>query len=115
MLRSAVALLTEEAGDLLLVASLVSVAPAWVGGIELLSTFGLESTVAALLSGAYASGRGALSAGLLVRHARRGRLDLGGSWVTSVLESVTLDSPLTEAYPQPPAGQFSLACTPQVA
>ncbi len=107
--------LPDGMGDLLLVASLVSIGPAWVGGVELLSAFGIESTVAAFLSGAYVSGRGVLSAGLLVRHARHGSLDLGASWLTSDLESVTLDSPLTKTYPRPTAGELSLARTPPVA
>lgn len=112
-MRETLTLLAEEAGDLLLVASLVLVGPSWVGGIELLSTFGIDGGAATFLSGAYAWGRGALSAALLARNARRGSLALGGSWLTSALESLTEQSPFTTAYPAPAAAEFSLCSTPQ--
>jgi hypothetical protein len=112
-MRGTLTLLTEEAGDLLLVASLVLIGPSWVGGIELLSTFGVDGSAAAFLSGAYAWGRGALSAALLARNARRGSLAFGGAWLTSAFESITEQAPFTTAYPTPAAAEFSLCRTAQ--
>lgn len=112
-MRATLTLLTEEAGDLLLVASLLLVGPSWVGGIELLSTVGIDSGAAAFLSGVYAWGRGALSATLLARNAYDGSLALGGSWLTNALESLTEQSPFTTAYPTPAAAELSLCSTPQ--
>lgn len=112
-MRGTLTLLSEEAGDLLLVASLILVGPSWVGGIELLSAIGVDGGAAAFLSGAYAWGRGTISAWLLVRNARRGSLALGGSWLTSALERVTEQSPFTTAYPVPAATEVTLCSTPQ--
>lgn len=114
-MRGTLALLAEEAGDLLLVASLVTAAPAWVGTVEFLSAVGLDGGVAAFLTGAYVWGRGLFSAALLVRRARRGTLNLGGSWFAGALETVTQQSPFTRAYPMPTAGQCSLSSSPHVA
>ncbi|MFB6221605.1 MAG: hypothetical protein ABEH90_09210 [Halolamina sp.] len=114
-MRGSLALLTEEAGDLLLIASLLTIGPAWVGGIEILSALGIDGGAAAFLSGAYAWGRGALSAALLVKHARRGSLAFGVSLLTRVLEPVARQSPFTRAYPTPAVNQFTLSSTPHVA
>jgi hypothetical protein len=111
-MRSTLALLTEEAGDLLLVASLATICPAWVGAVKLLSALGLDGGIAAFLSGAYVWGRGVVSAGLLIRRARRGTLDFGGSWFVEALERVTERSPLTAAYPTPTAVQCSVSSSP---
>lgn len=114
-MRGTLTLLTEEAEDLLLVASLVLVGPSWVGGIELLSTLGVDGGAAAVLSGTYATGRGVFSAALLVRNARRDTLAFGGSWLTRAIESATEQSPFTVAYPTPDPAEFSLCSTPQLA
>lgn len=98
-MRETLTLLTEEAGDLLLVASLLTVGPAWVGGVEFLSALGLDGGVAAFLSGSYAWGRGLLSAGLLVSHARHGTLSFGGAWLDRALETVGDNAPMTTVYP----------------
>lgn len=112
-MRGKLTLLAEEAGDLLLVASLLLIGPSWVGGIELLSTLGVGGSAAAFVSAAYAWGRGALSAALLIRNARRGSLAFGGAWLTSALETATEQSQFTTAYPTPTPCQYSLSSTPQ--
>jgi len=112
-MRGTLTLLSEETQDLLLVASLLLVVPSWVGGIELLAAFGVDGGAATFISGAYAWGRGALSAALLVRNARRDSLAFGGSWLTSALESVTEQSQYTTAYPTPAATELALCHTPQ--
>ena len=98
-MRETLTLLTEEAGDLLLVASLLTVGPSWVGGVAFLSALGLDGGAAAFLSGTYAWGRGLLSAGLLLNHARRGTLSFGGTWLRRVLETVGTHAPMARAYP----------------
>jgi hypothetical protein len=114
-MRGTLTLLAEEAGDLLLVASLVTAAPAWIGTIEFLSALGLDGGIASFLTGAYVWGRGVFSAALLVRHARRGTLNLGGSWFADALARVTERSPFTAAYPMPSPGQLPLSSTPHAA
>lgn len=112
-MRGTLTLLAEEAEDLLLVASLLLIGPSWVGGIELLSILGFESGAAMFVSAAYAWGRGALSAALLVRNAHRDSLAFGGAWLTSALESAAEQSLFTAAYPTPTPVQFSPSTTPQ--
>lgn len=68
--------LTGELGDLLLVGSVVTAAPAWVGSIEVLSALGVDGGVAALLAGVYSLGRAGVSAAVLTRRVRSGGLDL---------------------------------------
>lgn len=111
-MRQMLTLLREEAGDLLLVASLLTVGPAWVGGVQFLSALGLDGGAAAFLSGTYAWGRGLLSAGLLVSHARRGTLSLGGARLKRALETVGGHAPLASTYPIPEAGTFSTPAHP---
>lgn len=106
-MRETLTLLTEEAGDLLLVASLLTVGPTWVGGVEFLSALGLDSGAAAFLSGTYAWGRGLLSAGLLLSHARRGTLSFGGAWLTRALETFGEHVPTVVAYPIPESRTLS--------
>lgn len=65
-----------QAGDLLLVGSLVTALPTWVGSFQLLSTLGVDGAVAALVSGVYIWGRAGVSALVLFRRARSGGLDL---------------------------------------
>lgn len=106
-MRETLTLLTEEAGDLLLVASLLTAGPAWVGGVEFLSALGLDGGAAAFLSGTYAWGRGLVSAGLLLSHARRGTLSFGGAWLSRVLETVGNHAPMATAYPIPDSRTLS--------
>ena len=100
-MRQTLTLLMEEAGDLLLVASLLTLVPSWVGGVEFLSALGVEGGVAAFLSGTYAWVRGLLSAGMLLSHARNGTLSFGGTWLTRALETVSEHATVAAAYPMP--------------
>lgn len=70
------ALFGGQVGDLLLVGSLVTAPPAWLGSFELLSALGIDGTLAALVSGLYVWGRIAASGAVLLRRARRGDLTL---------------------------------------
>ena len=106
-MRESFALLTEEAGDLLLVASLLTVGPSWVGAIEFLSALGLDGGAVAFLSGTYAWGRGIASAVLLIRHARRGTLSFGGAWLSELFEQLGAHAPVSTAYPMPATGEFT--------
>jgi len=106
-MREMLTLLREEARDLLLLASLLTAGPAWVGGVEFLSALGLDGGAAAFLSGTYAGARGLLSAGLLVSHARHGTLSFGGDWLTRALETVGDHALVATAYPIPEVGAFS--------
>lgn len=106
-MRQMLTLLREEARDLLLVASVLTVGPAWVGTVEFLSALGLDGPAVAFLSGTYAGGRGLLSAGLLVSHARRGTLSFGGDWLTRALEALVEHAPVARAYPIPEATAVS--------
>lgn len=65
-----------QVGDLLLVGSLVTAPPTWLGSIELLSALGVSGSVAAFLSGLYVWGRIAVSGVVLLRRAHRGTLTL---------------------------------------
>mgnify|MGYP000055992416 CR=1 FL=1 len=95
---------TGVTGDLLLVASVVLLAPTWIGGIEFLAAMGLGELPAAIVGGVYAWGRGALSAAILLRRWRTGSLTLTQSWLAESLESVAVRSPVAD-YPTPtPAG-----------
>lgn len=111
-MRQTLTLLLEETGDLLLVASLLTVGPTWVGGVEFLSALGLDGGAAAFLSGTYAWGRGLLSAGLLVSHARRGTLSFGGAWLKRATEAVGDHALLAPAYPVPETGAYATPAYP---
>ncbi|MFW5934826.1 MAG: hypothetical protein ACOCQL_03125 [Halolamina sp.] len=63
-------------GELLLVASVLSLVPSWVGGAERLAAVGMGELPAIAVGGASAWGRGALSAAILLRRWRRGSLVL---------------------------------------
>ena len=65
-----------QVGDLVLVGSLVTAPPAWLGSIELLSALGLDGALAAIVSGLYVWGRIGLSGAVLLRRAHRGELTL---------------------------------------
>lgn len=65
-----------QVGDLVLVGSLVTAPPAWLGSIELLSALGLDGALAAIVSGLYVWGRIGLSGAVLIRRAQRGELTL---------------------------------------
>lgn len=93
--------------------SLLRVGPSWVGGIELLSTVGVDGSAAAFLSGLYAWGRGAFSAAIQVRNARRGSLAVGGPWLTNGPDPITEQRQFTAAYPTPAWAEFSLCRAPQ--
>ncbi|MFW5939526.1 MAG: hypothetical protein ACOCQU_03665 [Halolamina sp.] len=95
-------------GDLLLVASLVTLVPSWIGGVEVLSALGIGHLPAVLVGGTYAWGRGALSAGILLRRWRTGSLTLGGSWLASSLETVAARSRMADL-PTPPITDGSFA------
>ena len=82
-MRGIWALFGGHVSDLLLVGSLVTAPPAWVGSIEILSALGLDGTLAALVSGLYVWGRIALSGAVLLRRANRGDLTLGLGWLFS--------------------------------
>ncbi|QKY19477.1 hypothetical protein B4589_003445 [Halolamina sp. CBA1230] len=74
-------------GELLLVASVFTLVPAWVGGVELLSAIGFGNVSAAVVVGAYAWGRGGLSAAILLQRWRNETLVLGESWLRETLET----------------------------
>lgn len=95
-------------GELLLVASIVTLVPSWVGGVELLSAVGVGNVPAAIVGGAYAWGRGGLSAAILLRRWRRGTLILGESWVREVLRTAADRSRLSD-YPTPTPARRSLS------
>lgn len=99
---------TGATGELLLVASIVTLAPAWVGGIEFLSALGLGNLPATIVGGVYAWGRGGLSAAILLRRWRTGSLTLTRSWLAETLESVARRSPVA-AYPTPTPARFTLS------
>lgn len=87
-------------GDLLLVASVLTLVPSWIGGVELLSALGMGNVPAAVVGGAYAWGRGGLSAVVLARRWRRGTLSLTRSRLSSSLRAIAGRSALAD-YPAP--------------
>lgn len=95
-------------GELLLVASVVTLVPSWVGGVELLSAIGFGNLPAAVVGGAYAWGRGGLSAAILLRRWRRGTLVLNGSWLHERLRTAAGRSRLAD-YPTPKPNHPSLS------
>ncbi|NHX36109.1 MULTISPECIES: hypothetical protein [Halolamina] len=95
-------------GELLLVASVLTLVPSWVGGAELLSSVGMGNLPAVLVGGAVAWGRGALSAAILLRRWRRGSLILNERWFRDALETAAGRSRLAE-YPTPAPGPVSLS------
>ena len=95
-------------GELLLVASVVTLVPSWVGGVELLSAIGFGNLPAAVVGGAYAWGRGGLSAAILLRRWRQGTLVLSRSWLHDSLRTVAGRSRLAD-YPTPTAARCSLS------
>jgi hypothetical protein len=82
-MRALWAVFGGQVSDLLLVGSLITAPPAWVGSIEILSALGLNGALAALVSGLYVWGRIALSGAVLVRRAHRGDLSFGMGWLFS--------------------------------
>ena len=94
--------------DLLLVASLVTLVPSWIGGVQFLSAVGFGSVPAAVVGGAYAWGRGGLSAAILLRRWRRGTLALGRAWFREAAASAIERCP-TVAYPAPSRARISLS------
>jgi hypothetical protein len=101
-------------GELLLVASIVTLVPSWVGGVQLLSAIGLGNVPAAVVGGAYAWGRGGLSAAILLRRWRQGTLVLGRSWLLDALETAAARSRLAD-YPTPTPARCSLSAGGPVA
>lgn len=101
-------------GELLLLGSVVMLVPSWIGGIEFLSAIGFGNVPAAVVGGAYAWGRGGLSAAILLRRWRRGSLALRGSWMRDALETAVDRSPMAD-YPTPTATRLSLSARPAVA
>jgi hypothetical protein len=99
---------TGVTGDLLLVASVVLLAPTWIGGVEFLAAMGLGELPAAIVGGAYAWGRGGLSAAILLRRWRTGSLTLTQSWLAESLESVAARSPVAD-YPTPTPARLTLS------
>lgn len=93
-----------QVGDLLLVGSLVTAPPTWLGSIELLSALGLNGAIAAFVSGLYVWGRIAVSGVVLVRRAHRGDLTLGTSGLlpgTSTAAPTSFTDPLMAGEPAP--------------
>ncbi|WP_053948343.1 hypothetical protein [Halolamina sediminis] len=99
---------TGVTGDLLLLASVVLLAPTWIGGAEFLAAMGLGELPAAVVGGAYAWGRGGLSAAILLRRWRAGSLTLTQSWIAESLESVAARSPMAD-YPMPTSARLTLS------
>lgn len=101
-------------GELLLVASIVTLVPSWVGGVQLLSAIGLGNVTAAVVGGAYALGRGSLSAAILLRRWRQGTLVLSRSWLLDAVETAATRSRLAD-YPTPTPARCSLSAGGPVA
>ncbi|WP_049981106.1 hypothetical protein [Halolamina rubra] len=99
---------TGAFGELLLVASVLTLVPSWVGGAEMLAAVGMGDLPAIAVGGAFAWGRGALSAAILLRRWRRGSLILSERWFRDALETAAGQSRLA-AYPTPAPGRFSLS------
>jgi len=99
---------TGATGDLLLVASVVTLAPTWIGGVEFLSALGVGNVPAAVVGGVYAWGRAGLSAAILLQRWRNGTLVLTGSWLLDTLETVAARSPMAD-YPTPAPMRLSLS------
>jgi hypothetical protein len=95
-------------GELLLVASIVTLVPSWIGGVQLLSAIGLGTVPAAVVGGAYAWGRGGISAAILLRRWRQGTLVLGRSWLLDAFETAAARSRLAD-YPTPTPARCSLS------
>lgn len=95
-------------GDLLLVASIVTLAPTWIGGVEFLSALGVGNLPAAIVGGVYAWGRAGLSAAILLQRWRNGTLVLTSSWLFETLETVADRSPMAD-YPTPAPMRLSLS------
>lgn len=95
-------------GDLLLVASVLTVVPSWIAGLELLSALGVGTVPATVVGGAYAWGRGGLSAAILLRRWRRGTFTLTGAWFFDGLETAANRSPMAD-YPAPAPMRLSLS------
>ncbi|MBP1986554.1 hypothetical protein [Halolamina salifodinae] len=95
-------------GDLLLVISVVTLVPSWIGAVELLSAFGVGNVPAAAVSGVYVWGRGGLSAALLLRRWRQGTLTLTRSWLAESLEAAAAMSPMAD-YPTPAPYSLSVS------
>lgn len=93
-MRGLLGLFGGQVGDLLLVGSLVTAPPTWLGSIELLSALGLHGHLAAFLSGLYVWGRIAISGAVLLERAHRGTLTLG---VSGLLPETGTQVPATAA------------------
>ena len=98
-------------GDLLLLLSVVTLVPSWIGGVELLAAVGLGDLPAMAVSGVYAWGRAGLSGAVLLRRWRTGSLTLTASWLSSTFESVAGRSPMAD-YPTPAGDRLSLSTGP---
>ena len=75
-MRGLWALFGKQLGDLMLVGSLVTAPPAWLGSTELLAALGLDGMLAAVLSGLFVWGRITVAGSMLLRRAHSGDLTL---------------------------------------